>query len=84
MWKNMGASLSTIPSVNPDSAFIWLDKGFVAPGGVYRGSAVEFGNIYGIGRADYVGKALPSLQGHKAKVWPSSNAPRTLRYHSSD
>lgn len=61
MWKNMGASLSPIPSVDPNSAFSWVDKGFVATGGVYRGSAVEFGNIYGIGRADYVGKALSSL-----------------------
>ena len=48
-WYNGGL----IPSSG--SAFQWNWHGIVSPGGSSRGACVEFGALYGLGRADYIG-----------------------------
>lgn len=47
-WHNDGWSPGS------DEAFRWQWKSIVATGGFSRGSCVEFGNLYGAGRADYI------------------------------
>lgn len=37
------------------STFNWQYRGAIALGVGARGSAIEFGQLYGIGRADYIG-----------------------------
>jgi len=49
VWYNGGQ----IPSSG--SAFQWNWQGVVSPGGSCRGSCIEFGALYGLGRADYIG-----------------------------
>lgn len=49
-WVNGGA----IPSSG--SAFLWNYKGVVTTGGASRGSCVEFGALYALSRADYIGE----------------------------
>ena len=48
-WYNGGM----IPSSG--SAVEWNWHGIVSPGGSSRGACVEFGALYGLGRADYIG-----------------------------
>jgi len=45
-FKNMGFSTTGV------SAFAWVDKGTIAGGANYRGSAIELPNLNGLGRAD--------------------------------
>ncbi|KAK4565366.1 hypothetical protein LTR86_003983 [Recurvomyces mirabilis] len=47
-WYNGGAVASS------GSAFQWNWQGVVASGGSSRGQCVEFGALYGLGRADYI------------------------------
>lgn len=47
-WHNEGWSPGS------DEAFEWQWRSVVATGGFSRGSCVEFGNLYGAGRADYI------------------------------
>ena len=47
-WYNDGWSPSA------ENAFRWNSQGIVSSGGFSRGSAIEFGNLYGLGRADHI------------------------------
>lgn len=49
-WTNDGP----IPAASVGSAFTFTPRGTVAYGGAARGSCVNFGNIHGEGRADYI------------------------------
>nr|OQO30444.1 hypothetical protein B0A51_03074 [Rachicladosporium sp. CCFEE 5018] len=60
MWSNGGQVLSS------GSAFQWKWKGVVSPGGSCRGSCIEFGALYGLGRADYI---IVDPSTNKAWTW---------------
>ena len=49
-WMNGGQIESS------GSAFQWNWKGVVATGDFTRGACIEFGKLYGLGRADYIGE----------------------------
>jgi hypothetical protein len=63
---------------NPSAAnaFLWNSQGIVSSGGFSRGAAIEFGNLYGLGRADYI-SVKPST--NEAWTWfnvcPGSEGP---------
>jgi len=63
---------------NPSAknAFLWNSQGIVSPGGFSRGSTIEFGNLNGLGRADYI-SVKPST--NEAWTWfnvcPGSEGP---------
>nr|OQO24051.1 hypothetical protein B0A51_05021 [Rachicladosporium sp. CCFEE 5018] len=59
-WQNGGA----IPSSG--SAFQWNWQDVVSPGGSCRGQCVEFGALYGLGRADYI---IVDPSTNKAWTW---------------
>jgi len=59
-WYNGGAIESS------GSAFEWNWQGIVSTGNFTRGECVEFGNLYGEGRADYIAVEPAS---NKAWTW---------------
>ncbi|KAK6388645.1 hypothetical protein LTR95_019728, partial [Oleoguttula sp. CCFEE 5521] len=63
VWYNGGA----IPSSG--SAFQWNWQGVLSPGGTSRGETVEFGALYGLGRADYIGTSVVEPASNRASTW---------------
>lgn len=51
-WQNLG------PTPASGSSFSWTWIGTISNGQSARGSCVEFANLYGLGRADYIGMKL--------------------------
>lgn len=53
-WRNMGV----LPNgeLAAGSTFLWEFRDTIADGNIARGSAIEFGKLYGLHRADYIGK----------------------------
>ncbi|OBT51242.1 hypothetical protein VE04_08841, partial [Pseudogymnoascus sp. 24MN13] len=47
-WTNEGNTAQS------GSSFSWINRGIVAVGYSARGSCINFGNLYGVGRADYI------------------------------
>ena len=52
-WYNGG------PIPSSGSAFQWNWQDVISPGGSSRGACVEYGSLYGLGRADYIGNDRP-------------------------
>lgn len=51
-WRNEG------PGAASGSSFTWSWKGRIASGNTARGSCIEFANLYGLGRSDYIGTMI--------------------------
>jgi hypothetical protein len=63
-WRNNGI----IPNggTSGGSTVAWETKGAIALGVGARGSAIEFGSLYGLGRADYI---AIDPQANSAQTW---------------
>ncbi|KFY78640.1 hypothetical protein V499_02243 [Pseudogymnoascus sp. VKM F-103] len=59
-WTNEGNSAQS------GSTFTWTKRGIVAVGYTARGSCINFGNLYGVGRADYI---IVNPQGNTAHTY---------------